>query len=364
VWVQASGQVQLLDWPLARKARVEEPNGDSGHDARALDLLARVAVLALEGQPRPAGAAPTTIRRPLPRHARRLLNRLLGVSEPYSKLADLSADLAACRDLPAEVTRPMRAAHLGVLSLLLAFGVLSMLQQGRSYTLLHRVFQVKLLGQHIGRGEAALRLLRSRPNLADDPKQLGRQLQSQVDQDRDELNRQYHELGWLARLFALDPSPDVEGWVSHFLAPERQKEEFDLAVGRATRNGEVDEARPVTVRTLLASLGGWPLLWVVWAFVTRGGLTLRMMGLNLVRADGRKASRWQCAWRAAIVWAPVVVLLALAVCAEVLLPRQAWMHTLLWSGAVLLLAGDFLLAWYYPRRSWHDRLVGTYLVPR
>jgi uncharacterized RDD family membrane protein YckC len=105
-------------------------------------------------------------------------------------------------------------------------------------------------------------------------------------------------------------------------------------------------------------------LWVVWAFVTRGGLTLRMMGLNLVRADGRKASRWQCAWRAAIVWAPVVVLLALAVCAEVLLPRQAWMHTLLWSGAVLLLAGDFLLAWCYPRRSWHDRLVGTYLVPR
>src|SRR5262249_15796248 len=32
------------------------------------------------------------------------------------------------------------------------------------------------------------------------------------------------------------------------------------------------------------------LFWMVWAFLWRGGLTLRAVGLNLVRGDGRKAS--------------------------------------------------------------------------
>ena len=39
----------------------------------------------------------------------------------------------------------------------------------------------------------------------------------------------------------------------------------------------------------------FPAVWVVWAFLTRGGLTLPLTGLALVRADGRKAARWQCA---------------------------------------------------------------------
>src|SRR5262245_66339923 len=50
----------------------------------------------------------------------------------------------------------------------------------------------------------------------------------------------------------------------------------------------------------------WPVTWVVWAFLTRGGLSLRMVGLQLVQADGRRVARWRCAARALLVWGPLV----------------------------------------------------------
>src|SRR5262249_17528138 len=65
----------------------------------------------------------------------------------------------------------------------------------------------------------------------------------------------------------------------------------------------------------------WRPLWVVWAFLTRGGFSYRLAGLALVRGDGRPASRLQCAWRALLVWTPVTVLLVLSL----------WLESRYWS---------------------------------
>src|SRR5262249_14283244 len=53
----------------------------------------------------------------------------------------------------------------------------------------------------------------------------------------------------------------------------------------------------------------WPVTWVVWAFLTRGGLSRRITGLQLVQADGRRAAHWRCAARALLVWVPLALLL-------------------------------------------------------
>jgi hypothetical protein len=106
-----------------------------------------------------------------------------------------------------------------------------------------------------------------------------------------------------------------------------------------------------------------PLIWILWALIFRGGFSLRLMGITLVRANGRKAARWQCAWRALLVWTPVVVLLGASLLVQARFP--AWGRlalSLCWLAAVCLVI-YLLLGIRFPRRSLHDRLTGTYLVP-
>jgi serine/threonine protein kinase len=99
----------------------------------------------------------------------------------------------------------------------------------------------------------------------------------------------------------------------------------------------------------------WLAAVVSWAFLARGGLSLRLLGLSLVRADGRPAGRLRCAWRALLAWAPLTGLVA------------CWLW-LDWDpagwAALALLPLYAVLALWSPWRAPHDRLAGTYLVPR
>jgi hypothetical protein len=131
-------------------------------------------------------------------------------------------------------------------------------------------------------------------------------------------------------------------------------------------------APPLVVSPVLLAwfaIAIWPALWIVWAFITRGGLSLHLLGLDVVRHDGRPAARWQCAVRALIAWLPLVLLLCMTVWMQEAYPAQlnpsmAWMHWGVWWFAVLLLAGYVVLALEYPQGSLHDRLSGVYIVPR
>src|SRR5262249_9356187 len=65
----------------------------------------------------------------------------------------------------------------------------------------------------------------------------------------------------------------------------------------------------------------WPLAWVLWACLLRGGISYRFAGIALVRNNGRPAWRLQCLLRALLVWAPVAGLFALSV----------WLDLRFWS---------------------------------
>jgi hypothetical protein len=118
-------------------------------------------------------------------------------------------------------------------------------------------------------------------------------------------------------------------------------------------------------------LATFPCIWVAWAFVFRGGITFWITGIALVQADGRKAARWRCAWRAFLVWLPVAGLLIASAWLEAYYwwvePRPYWVlwpSWLMWWAALLLLPAYLVAAAWNPTRGPHDRLAGTYLVPR
>ena len=113
-------------------------------------------------------------------------------------------------------------------------------------------------------------------------------------------------------------------------------------------------------RFVLAAL---PLVFAVSAFVTRGGLMLRLVRAALVGADGRPASRWRCAARSLLVWAPFFAPVAAAAALGNRGPEEARLSLYL-SFAWLALIPVYLMLSLVPKRHIQDRLTGTYLVPR
>jgi hypothetical protein len=141
----------------------------------------------------------------------------------------------------------------------------------------------------------------------------------------------------------------------------------DLEQVAARARGEID-GLPNRLRTalvvILILLSLVPLLLVASALIFRGGLSLRLAGLALVRSDGRDAGRLRCAWRVVVVWAPVVAVLMPIVWIDLRRPDLLWLCPVLQGLAVLLLAAHAALALRFPRRSYPDWLAGTSIVPR
>ncbi len=381
VWVGPSAQAQLLDFPLKT---AQPPAAVDGEDAaetaqeRALALLRQVAVLALESRPRTPGGPPRSMRAPLPPHAGRILDCLLGVQEPYTQVEQLQADLAGTRTLPAEVTVAHRAAHLAVLTAILSLGLVSMFLPGFSYVALYDALAVRALPEYIALDRKAVAV-------AGDPGELERMLadlpperaaelrgandlqalvQNRLEDDVEHQNRSRQALGWVANYLELDPSAKVDELLRTMQLDPRQKqvEDFYRAASRARGSKEEADAalHENTLGTISAAIAVWPLLWVLWALVFRGGFSYSLMGIALVRGDGRRPARWQCGLRALLVWAPLALLLTLSAWLE----SRSGVSGMLWWSAAALLGGYVALALVFPSRSVHDQLAGTRLVPR
>ncbi len=367
VWVHSGGAL-LLDVPLRPEAKDAADTSVSG----SLDLVARSAVLALEGRPREDAGH---VRAPVPPYAGRLLDRLLGAGKPYADAREFARELEATRDRPAEVAPGRRAAHVVVLSAAVFIGLFSMIlsawlrevpglialreTQKEGLKVLRRLEAPAASGRAGEEGELAGRL-QERLDAE------GRELEARVG-SADPLNRiTYH---WVEQRINLQQAREAE------TAPD--PDEAGDAREQARRwlkdDDTVMQTDLITSRVALALLPGWVSLWVLSAFVFRGGLTYPLMGLSLVGADGRPAGRLRCAGRAFLAWAPPAALLA----ASVLLDAWNWsagggggrtwvswlVQALRW-GSLGVLAVYPVLAIRSPRQAPHDRLAGTYVVPR
>jgi hypothetical protein len=112
---------------------------------------------------------------------------------------------------------------------------------------------------------------------------------------------------------------------------------------------------------------------VLSALQSRRGWRSMIVGVDLVRGDGAPAGRLRCAWRALVAWLPVLGVLMLARWLEESYwdgwtpDKSPWLLTLAdacWLGVGGVALALVALILWTPARSLHDRLSGTWLVPR
>jgi hypothetical protein len=107
-----------------------------------------------------------------------------------------------------------------------------------------------------------------------------------------------------------------------------------------------------------------PLLGAFWAAALRGGVLFSITGLALIRSDGRPAERWRCALRALPVWLPLALPLAASAWLSAQAPPRETFAWICWGVAGAAAAAATLLVLLRPARSLHDRIAGTWVVPK
>jgi hypothetical protein len=316
----------------------------------------------------------------------------VGGLAPAGDFRDVHNDLAAMRDLPVEVTRLRRAAHLAVWLGLLCLGpcwfflILGYVPSFTSWDTYERFDRgeqaLNDLDQAAAR-EFAASMLHPHPLLRlraavqwDQDRALRERLHETLDQGREEaavrqaswsrFSRTWLGAGLRARREQLKQRLAQEA------RPRHPEEVRALAAGYAAPRDLAQEGSGL-FRALAIATVIWPVVFVVWAFLWRGGLSYRWAGIALVRADGRPAARWHCACRALLFWLPPTALFLASAWLEThywsvsresgtaWMPRAAW--ALWWAGAAVFGLSAAPALWN-PTRSWHDRLARTYLVPR
>lgn len=372
VWVEPNGRVRVLDFPL--------PTG-SGAEAACpparspLGLLRQVAALTLEGVPR-SDSGPA--RAPVPPHAAPMLARLFADGPAgYHALDEFQRDLHETHALPAEVTPAIRAAHLGIQSAALAaglvalFGATGLVAVMLTLAAADRAKQVDAVLEGLkqpdpreslgsANAKAAAAVLKSQKAVQRLEELREHKRAEAAQRERQLLPPQRFVLGRLDPFVtdASDPgaktTKEILDWA---VAPERG---VPLKRHRAARSDSPWGTDAVGFWGMVVAI---PLCWVAGAAAFRGGLTLAVTGLAVVRHDGRRAFRRQCALRAVVVWLPVVALLGASVWLQVHHPEEVHIYAALWLIAVGLLPVYVVVALRYPARPPQDRIAGTTLVP-
>jgi eukaryotic-like serine/threonine-protein kinase len=360
VWVQTSGRLQLLDTPV-------RPGPGAGDAARttneaALALLRQTARLALEGRPPPEDR-PRRVRAPIPRHALLLLDRLVGVGKPFATVAEFRAALAASRELPATVSGARRGIHLVVVALLLSFGLLWTFTAGPLFNASRFVgrllagVEAEMLVRRIDDGQV--------PATAGERERLRRKAE-RVRAEGDALTA---SASWFSRRLLEGTRRALEEEERRW--PPPGAEAVAAALARLDETEDVHQDDPAEYLAAAGLTLFWPVVWAAWAVLWRGGVSLRLAGIMVVRGDGRRASRLRCGWRVLLAWLPVAGLLTASACLDLWrfahAPRSAvlaWLAWLTWWLAAALPPLYLWLAQRAPERGPLDRLAGTYLVPR
>ncbi len=351
VWIGEDGRARLLDLT---------PSGPPPVLASCCRFLYDSAMLALLGDGRSQSGDAVGVALPLA--GRELLLALGGPG--YGSADALAASVDRVLRTPARVSRGTRAGQLGLcLVLPLVIPALALYAVG----VISRLSDVD-------------------PRLIDLQFSLERLADTEVPQAQREA-LELHVAGplrptaedpttWTRPFPALGSNPGRRALARRILAAHPAPTAAELArshgVAREfldTQRAQFGEVRkPETRRRLMVVAGTYALLatallGLFWAFVLRGGLTLRALGSALVTTDGASVSRTRALLRAAIAWSPV---LAMAVGTQLThaFPPATGAGVALRVAAFALLALGGLFAAVYPARGLQDRVAGTSVVPR
>jgi hypothetical protein len=144
----------------------------------------------------------------------------------------------------------------------------------------------------------------------------------------------------------------------------------DAAAARpAVRNVLQDGARSdpppvagIVLMLVYATLTATALLALVAALATRG-VMLRLLGFEIVTADGRLARRWRVLARAAIAWSPLLLPIVASIVFGGAGTSAAHVNAV-FATALAIQGAGAIVAIAQPSRGLQDRVAGTWIVPR
>ncbi|MBA4188407.1 MAG: hypothetical protein C0467_10420 [Planctomycetaceae bacterium] len=361
VWAEPNGRVQLLECSAS--------GGQVLPGTSPLGLLREVASLTLEGRPRSHAGS---VRAPLPAHAIPVLDKLF-LDGGYTTLADFQRELAETHAHRPEVTAAVRAGQLGIQAVVLAgpFLLMFILTAAVSPFL---TLVAKVRAEHAEHALVALadpdkkKKLAAHEELIEPLKhaKLADRLVEYRERKQAEAEAR-RPLLFTPQRFVLEQieKQDPEGAERQAGYPVPVRDAIQWA---GARDGTPRARLPGPWRSegdaILLVLVVIPLGFVVVAMILRGGVSLFVSGISVVRADGRPATRRLCGLRAC-VWFPVAGLLLASAWLQVPdpEPERIYAAAALWLLALVLLVVYVVIALRFPDRPPHDRITGTYLVP-
>jgi serine/threonine protein kinase len=170
---------------------------------------------------------------------------------------------------------------------------------------------------------------------------------------------------------------DVAAFRADLLADEGQPTEVDASMRLAHLGLQAVALAPGLATMFLVAIPSrgpmaldfpiivaWPLLWLVWAALMRGGWLLRLLGMAVARYDSRPAERWRCGLRAALAWLPATAFLLAATWLRDSASSLTWLCWVDWATALVAILSAIPLAVASPARLPHERMTGTWLVPK
>jgi eukaryotic-like serine/threonine-protein kinase len=409
VWLQPDGQIMIVGSRF-HETHPSSPDDEESDAVRSVQFLRRSAQMMLEGRLTPDTRR--SIHAPIPFFDRPCIDRLMGMSDkPYTTPSEVAADLRKTGHRPSEVTAMTRLGQMLFYGVLLSPIVLAILVVGRYYAEIKPTLQ---LTHQVRRADRYLTWFADRENLTEfrafmkqNPQEFRLINQATlfdyaaspaiglISRDAPDRLRMSTCLGWIKkqRLKDLDRLNKLSNQLSMAaILPQLAAVEMLTTASKTSRETTPEELRltlqhaispikpdeeilplmqKLTPFQLAAiTIGLWLLLWVLWSMLTRGGLSLKLMGIDLVNRRGRHAEGWRCAWRTLLIWAPFFALIMASVwlqdATKGLGPegRPWWIYWIPWWLALIYLAGVGVIALLRPQRGLHDRLAGIYLIPR
>ncbi len=343
LWIDRTGNLRVLDEPIGSGPfRSVPPLEFLGETARTMCL----------------GSGATGLPPDLPHHAEGTMRRICGLGDLFGSVDAAHSALAALSSRPTALARRIRVTQIAAATIASTLTLFFMVT----------AWLVTVSNANQSKHQARLhRLLRSDFSSA--------VLQDGGPEDAEDRRARltlisYYSQPWASKA---DAGAQIEGREimdeALRLVPHPTTAEVRVAAERLAprvRAGglaleDIYEDAPNLRGPLGRSLVAWVALSMVLAFLLRGGLSLRLFGMDIRDRRGERASRLRCAGRALILGSPLVAfVLALA-----LLPTSS--GSVLAPLALALMAVFGLgLVWsvWSPTRGPHDLIAGTRLVPR
>jgi hypothetical protein len=360
VWVTGTGHARLLDVP-APGVTAGEAAADRAGIASCQQFLSAVAWRVL-GEPSPARGAGTLAHGPLPRSAHATLGSL--GRDGFVSMSAVVERLGQLADREDEVTRGRRASSLALAGAPVLFTLIALtailpvswrLLDPESRAMTRSLIRLRAIDGELGGNAAAERraletylAYRHRSALAADAT--------------------WKDPATVGLLGPLRPFADA-ALANHPAVTPAEYAGAEAAVRPLLQKDGITRRQMFNIAALLPAviLLVSAVAALSAALVFRRGVWLRLLGLSIATGRGAEVSRLRAFWRASLAWSPVLALwawLGIARLAgrpiEQSLSHAPWVYAA--AGAALVAGAAWTIV--HPARGPHDRVAGTWLVPR